>query len=101
MYVGRGKIVGYSLPLAILMGDRTMSKARPYEDEILKAVRAIPEEALPKVLQLVTLMREECQTSEKELRGFSNTSHERTRRLLASSKTNWAQQLLDERDDRL
>ena len=30
-----------------------MSKARPYEDEILKAVRAIPEEALPRILQLV------------------------------------------------
>ena len=78
-----------------------MSKVRPYEDEILKALRGIPQEALPKVLQLVTLMREECRTTERKSRGSGKTSHERTRRLLASSKTNWAQQLLAERDDRL
>lgn len=78
-----------------------MSKARPYEDEILKTVRAIPQEALPKVLQLVTLMREECRTAERKFRSSTKTSHERTRRLLASSKTNWAQKLLAERHDRL
>ena len=76
-----------------------MSKPRPYEDEILKTVRAIPVEALPKVLQLVTRLREECRAAEEKP---SHTSHERTRRLLASSRTdNWAQQLLAERDDRL
>jgi hypothetical protein len=79
-----------------------MSKARPYEDEILKTVRAIPEEALPKVLQLVTRLREECRAAEEKPSASTNTSHERTRRLLASSTTdNWAQKLLAERDDRL
>ena len=84
-----------------LEGDRKMSKARPYEDEILKTVCAIPEEALPKVLQLVTLVREECRSRDKKVAGSTNTSHERTRRLLAASKSNWAQKLLAERDDRL
>jgi hypothetical protein len=79
-----------------------MSKARPYEDEILKTVRAIPAEALPKVLQLVTRLREECRAAEEKPSALTHTSHERTRRLLASSTTdNWAQELLAERDDRL
>ena len=78
-----------------------MSKARPYEQEILRAVRAMPKEALPKILELLTIVREEFQTANKEPAALSNTSHERTRRLVASSKTNWAQDLLTERDDRL
>ena len=79
-----------------------MSKARLYEDEILKTVRAIPEEALPKVLQLVIRLREECRAAEEKPSASTHTSHERTRRLLGSSTTdNWAQQLLAERDDRL
>ena len=79
-----------------------MSKAGPYEDEILKTVRAIPEEALPKVLQLVTRLREEYRAAEEKPSTSTHTSHERTRRLLASSRTdNWAQKLLAERDDRL
>ena len=79
-----------------------MSKARPYEDEILRAVRAIPDEALPKVLQLVTHLREECRATDEKPSASTNTSHERTRQLLASSTSdNWAQELVAERDDRL
>ena len=79
-----------------------MSKARPYEDEILKTVRAIPEEALPKVLQLIRHLREECQAAKEKSAATTTTSHERTRQLLASSTTdNWAQKLLAERNDRL
>jgi hypothetical protein len=78
-----------------------MSKARPYEDEILKTVRAMPTEALPRVLELITVVREEFRTGEKPRAGSLNTSHERTRGLVASSKTNWAQSLLAEREDRL
>ena len=78
-----------------------MSKARPYEDEILKTVRGMPPEALPKVLELITVVREEFRIAEKTSVSSPNTSHERTRRLAASSKTNWAQSLLAERDDRL
>lgn len=78
-----------------------MSKARPYEDQILEAVRKIPEEALPRVLHLVTQVREECQKAGKTVAEVSGTSHERTRRLVTSSKTNWARELSAERDDRL
>lgn len=79
-----------------------MSKPRPYEDEILKTVRAIPEEALPKVLQLVKHVREECRAAEGKPSASTSSSHERTRRLLSTSTTdNWAQELLAERDDRL
>ena len=78
-----------------------MSKARPYEDEILKSLRAIAEEALPKVLQLVKLVREECRSRDKKVAGSTKTSHDRTRRLFAAMKSNWAQKLLAERDDRL
>lgn len=79
-----------------------MSKARrPCEDEIFETVRAIPEEALPRVLKLVTLVREECRKGGKKTAESTGTSHERTRRLVASSKNNWAQDLVSERDDRL
>jgi len=78
-----------------------MSKARPYEDEILQTVRGMPPEALPRVLELITVVREEFRTGEKPRASSPNTSHERTRGLVASSKTNWAQSLLAERDDRL
>jgi hypothetical protein len=41
-----------------------MAPARPYEARILQELRALPEEALPKVLRLITLVREEFFTSE-------------------------------------
>ena len=78
-----------------------MSKARSYEDEILQTVRGMPPEALPRVLELITVVREEFRTAKKAAAGSLNTSHERTRGLVASSKTNWARSLLAERDDRL
>ena len=78
-----------------------MSKARPYEDEILQTVRAMPPEALPRVSELIAVVRDEFRTAEKTRAGSPNTSHQRTRGLVASSRANWAQSLLAERDDRL
>ena len=78
-----------------------MSKARPYEEEILQTVRRMPPEALPRVLELITVVCAEFRTAETSRSGSPKTSHERTRRLVASSRTNWAQSLLAERDDRL
>ena len=78
-----------------------MSKARPCEEEILKTVRTLPDEALPRVLKLVTVVRDECRTANQNHAAQSNTNHERTRTLVATSKTNWAQALITERDDRL
>jgi len=81
-----------------------MARARPYEARILQELRALPEEALPKVLRLITLVREEFfapETREQQQIPHQKTSHERTRQLLATSTRNWAQDLIAERDDRL
>lgn len=81
-----------------------MPNARLYEEQILKELKALPEEALPKVLRLITLVREEFfvqgrQDLPKVVR--EATSHERTQQLLATSQSNWAQELIAEREDRL
>ena len=75
-----------------------MPKARPYENEILQTVRGMPSEALPRVLELITVVREEFRAVEKRHGSLPTTSHERTRDLAASSKTNWAQTLVTERE---
>jgi len=79
-----------------------MSHASHYEEQILKELRSLPEEALPKVLRLLALVREEFLTQEKPKKETrAKTSHERTRQLLATSTSNWAQELIAEREDRL
>jgi hypothetical protein len=40
-----------------------MANARQYEEQILKEIRALPEDALPKVLRLITLVRQEFLTA--------------------------------------
>jgi hypothetical protein len=75
-----------------------------YEEQILKEVRALPQEALPKVLRLLILVREEflAQGQPKPPNGsLRQSSHEQTRQLLAASTGNWAQDLVAEREDRL
>jgi hypothetical protein len=79
-----------------------MVNTRQYEEQILKEIRALPEDALPKVLRLITLVRQEFLTARKPpLETYEKISHERTRQLLASSKGNWAQELIAEREDRV
>lgn len=81
-----------------------MAPTAQYTEQILKELQALPAEALPKVLRLLRLVREEFLTHEtrsipQEAR--EPTSHARTRQLLASSQSNWAQDLIAEREDRL
>lgn len=81
-----------------------MANNTQYKEQILKELQALPEEALPKVLRLITLLRQEFlthETREPTQKIAEETSHEKTRRLLASSKSNWAQELIAEREDRL
>ncbi len=81
-----------------------MANAKLYEEQILKEIKALSEEALPKVLRLITLVREEFFAQERrELPKTSQeaASHEKTQHLLAASKSNWAQELIAEREDRL
>lgn len=78
--------------------------ASQYEEQILRELRTLPEESLPKVLRLLALVRTEFLTQqEPELQRVAQEkpSHEKTRRLLATSKGNWAQDLIAEREDRL
>jgi hypothetical protein len=81
-----------------------MAHPTQYTEQILKELQALPAAALPKVLRLLTLVREEFLTH--ETRGAPQesrapTSHARTQQLLASSQSNWAQDLIAEREDRL
>ncbi len=81
-----------------------MAKTQRYEEEILKALKTLPAEALPKVWRLIMLVREEFFAAEpREPRQVprQQTSHVRTQRLLATSTSNWAQELIAEREDRL
>lgn len=81
-----------------------MKSVRKYEKRILEEIRALPEEALPKILRLIAFVREEFSLPSKQAaqpKAGSKTSHERTRQLLGTSKGNWAQELIAEREDRL
>ena len=81
-----------------------MSHTAQYTEQILKELQALPAEALPKVLRLLILVREEFLTHETPdvpQAAHEPTSHTRTRQLLASSQSNWAQDLISEREDRL
>ncbi len=68
--------------------------------EVERLVAEIIELADKDALDLVR-SREKIRTTEKARAKSPNTCHERTRGLVASSKTNWAQTLRAERDDRL
>ncbi len=75
-----------------------------YEEQILNEVRSLPQEALPEVLRLLVLVREEFTAREQPNLQHgtpAQSSHEQTRRLLATSTSNWAQDLAAEREDRL
>jgi hypothetical protein len=81
-----------------------MAHTAHYTEQILKELQALPAEALPKVLRLLMLVREEFLTHETQGRppeAREATSHARTQQLLASSQRNWAQDLIAEREDRL
>jgi hypothetical protein len=81
-----------------------MAHTAHYTEQILKELQALPAEALPKVLRLLMLVREEFLTHETQGRlpeAHEPASHARTQQLLASSQRNWAQDLIAEREDRL
>ena len=81
-----------------------MAHTAKYTEQILKKLQALPEEALPKVLRLLRQVREEFLTHEMQdvpQEAREPTSHVRTRQFLASSPSNWAQDIIAEREDRL
>ena len=81
-----------------------MENREGYEVQIVRLLRDLPPAALTEVLRLVAVMRDVCMTgadTRVEAESKPRPNHERTRKLLATSTANWAQDLIRERDDRL
>ena len=75
-----------------------------YEEKILYEVRALPEDALPKVLKLLVLMKDEFLTQDKNadvILDDLRINHGKTKQLVSTSHNNWAQEIIAERKDRL
>ena len=73
-----------------------------YEKRILCEIKSLPEEALPKIVRLLSLIREEFIATESRLTlSEEGISHEKTRELLSTSKGNWATDVIADREDRI
>lgn len=73
-----------------------------YEQRILGEIRSLPEEALPKIVRLLALIREEFVFPVPEFSSDENDiNHEKTRNLLSTSKSNWADDIIAAREDRI
>jgi len=80
-----------------------MDSKDAYEKQIASELHALPQAALAEVLRLVAVVREKyrARVASPEPTRDGRATHERTRQLLAPSKSNWAQGLIREREDRL
>ncbi len=73
-----------------------------YKKRVLREIKALPEEALPKVARLISLIRKEFITEEPfAVETDEKINHKRTRSLLSTSKGNWAHEIISEREDRI
>ena len=73
-----------------------------YEKRIIDEIQSLPEEALPKIVRLLSLIREEFVTPRSKLTSSEeDISHEKTRKLLSTSKGNWAADIISDREDRI
>ena len=79
-----------------------MLKKSNYEERILKEIQKLPIEALPKLYRLIALIREEFLSREAVSEGLNEgINHKRTRSLLSTSKSNWARDVIIDREDRI
>ena len=79
-----------------------MVNTSKYEERILREIKALPEEMLPKVARLISLIREEFISEEIfDAESDDKINHKRTRLLLSTSKGNWAHEIISEREDRI
>ncbi len=81
-----------------------MDNFRPYEEQIVNEIRALPQEALPKLFRLLTLVRDEFLAAKPTQLSpplLEPPNHERTRQLLSSSQGNWARDVIADREERL
>ena len=73
-----------------------------YEKRILGEIRSLPEEALPKIVRLLSLIREEFVAPKSRFPlGEEDINHEKTRNLLSTSKGNWVADIIADREDRI
>lgn len=81
-----------------------MSSKETYEEQIVEELHALPQAALKEVLCLIGVVREKYGAlveSSRKPRPVEHATHERTRQLLTASRTNWAHDLIRDREDRL
>lgn len=80
-----------------------MLRESNYEERILREIQRLPVEALPQLCRLISLIREELLSREAALEGLMNdgVNHKRTRSLLSTSKSNWARDVIIDREDRI
>lgn len=79
-----------------------MSRKAQYEKRILSDIRSLPEEVLPRVIRLISFIKEDVVPDEYESAMLGETTnHEITRSLLSTSKTNWAHGIIADREDRI
>jgi hypothetical protein len=85
-----------------IRGDMTMTIKTNYEEYILNEIRELPEEILPKVARLLSLIKEEFIAIDKDSEVLDESiNHQKTRDLLSTSKINWAHSIITDREDRL
>ncbi len=79
-----------------------MLNTTQYKRKIISEIESMPEETLPKIARLLSLIREEFVDQKSEFdTNEDHTNHEKTRLLLSSSKGNWAKEIIDDREDRI
>ncbi len=79
-----------------------MNTYTEYEKRILHEIKEMPPEALPKIMRLILLVKEEFILKDNSYSSDDeNIFHEKTRRLLSSSKGNWSMHIISDRDDRI
>ncbi len=79
-----------------------MLNTTQYKRKIINEIESMPEETLPKIVRLLSLIREEF----VDQKGESDTdedhiNHGKTRRLLSSSRGNWSKEIINDREDRI
>ena len=84
------------------MSIKNMEKKAQYEKRILREIQSLPDEALPKVIRLLSLINEEFVAEKPPVKyPDDEVNHKTTRELLGSSKRNWAQDVVSDRADRI
>lgn len=74
-----------------------------YKELIFNEIKLMPDKALPKIFRLLTVIREEfvIENDEDYVTQNEDISHARTRQLLSTSKGNWANDIIADREDRV